>query len=46
MTKIKKYFLNLEKRHLKLNIRSQLQINANEFVTSHVDILAQCETFF
>lgn len=41
-----KYFLNLEKRHFKLNVISQLKINENEFVTSDTDILAECETFY
>ena len=36
-----KYFLNLEKRHYKLNTISQLQINENEFVTSDTGILKQ-----
>ena len=41
-----KYFLNLEKRHCKLNTISQLQINENEFVTSDSEILSECETFY
>ena len=41
-----KYFLNLEKRHYKLNTISQLQINENEFVTSDTGILEECETFY
>ena len=41
-----KYFLNLEKRHFKLNTISQLQIKEHEFVTSDTDILTECETFY
>ena len=40
-----KYFLNLEKRHYKLNTITQLQINENKFVTSDTGILAECETY-
>ena len=41
-----KYFLNLEKRHYKLNTINQLQIKENEFVTNDAEILAECETFY
>ena len=41
-----KYFLNLEKRHYKLNTINQLQIKENEFVTNYAEILAERETFY
>ena len=41
-----KYFLNLEKRHFKLNTISQLKIADQEFVTSDIEILVECETFY
>ena len=41
-----KYFLNLVKRHCKLNTVSHFQINENEFVTSDSEILSECETFY
>ena len=44
--KTTKYFLNLEKRHFKLNTINQLKINEHEFVTSDSKILAKCETFY
>ena len=37
-----KYFLNLEKRHCKEGTISQLKQNANNFVTSDQEILAEC----
>ena len=42
-----KYFLNLEKRHYKLNgVISQLKISDDKFVTSDKDILISCESFY
>ena len=41
-----KYFLNLEKRHFKNGVISQLKIGENEFVTSDKEILHQCENFY
>ena len=41
-----KYFLNLEKRHFKNGVISQLKIVENEFVTSDKEILHQCENFY
>ena len=41
-----KYFLNLEKRHYKNGVISQLKIGENRFVTSDKDILKECENFY
>ena len=41
-----KYFLNLEKRHYKNGVISQLKINDDEFVTSDKEILIRCESFY
>ena len=41
-----KYFLNLEKRHFKNGVISQLKTGENEFVTSDKEILHQCENFY
>ena len=41
-----KYFLNLEKRHFKNSVISQLKIGENEFVTSDKEILHRCENFY
>ena len=41
-----KYFLNLEKRHFKNGVISQLKIGENEFVTSDEEILHRCENFY
>ena len=41
-----KYFLNLEKRHFKNCVISQLKTGENEFVTSDKEILHQCENFY
>ena len=41
-----KYFLNLEKRHFKNCVISELKIGENEFVTSDKEILHQCENFY
>ena len=41
-----KYFLNLEKRHFKNGVISQLKIGENEFVTSDKEILHRCENFY
>ena len=40
-----KYFLNLEKRHLKNCVISQLKIEENECVKSDKEILHHCENF-
>ena len=40
------YFLNLEKRHFKNCVISQLKIGENEFVTSDKEILHQSENFY
>ena len=39
------YFLNLEKRHYKNGVISQLKIDDDKFVTSDKDILNACESF-
>ena len=41
-----KYFLNLEKRHYKNGVISQLKIDDDKFVTSDKDILNACESFY
>ena len=41
-----KYFLNLEKRHYKNDLISQLKINDDKFVTSDKDILNACESLY
>ena len=41
-----KYFLNLEKRHYRNGVVSQLKIRENEFVTTNKDILNQCRNFY
>ena len=41
-----KYFLNLEKRHCKNGVISQLKIDDDKFVTSDKDILNACESFY
>ena len=41
-----KYFLNLEKRHYKNDVISQLKIDDDKFVTSDKDILNACESFY
>ena len=41
-----KYFLNLEKRHYKQGVISQLKINDDEIVTTKKEILSQCESFY
>ena len=41
-----KYFLNLEKRHYKQGIISQLKVDENNFITSDQEILAEGESFF
>ena len=40
-----KHFLNLEKRHYKNGVISQLKIDDDKFVTSDKDILNACESF-
>ena len=41
-----KYFLNLEKRHFKNGVTSQLKLGDNEFARSDKEILSECETFY
>ena len=41
-----KYFLNLEKRHYKNGVISQLKLGDNEFASSDKEILTECETFY
>ena len=41
-----KYFLNLEKRHYRNGVISQLKITADEFVTTDKEILNQCQNFY
>ena len=41
-----KYFLNLEKRHYRNGVISQLKIKEDEFVTTNKDILNQCQNFY
>ena len=38
-----KYFLNLEKRHYRNRVTSQLKIKEDEFVTTNKEILNQCQ---
>ena len=40
-----KYFLNLEKRHYKQGVISQLKLGNKSFVTTDKEILSECETF-
>jgi len=41
-----KYFLNLEKRHYKQIVISQIKISENQFVTSNEEIGNECVPFF
>ena len=41
-----KYFLNLEKRHYKQGVISQLKLDDKNFVTTDKEILSECETFY
>ena len=41
-----KYFLNLEKRHYKQGIISQLKVDENNFITLDQEILAKGKSFF
>ena len=41
-----KYFLNLEKRHYKQGVISQLKLGNENFVTTDKEILSECETFY
>ena len=41
-----KYFLNMEKRHYKQGVISQLKINDDETVNTDKEILNQCESFY
>ena len=41
-----KYFLNLEKRHLKNSVITQLKVSETDFITSANGILNECETFY
>jgi len=41
-----KYFLNLEKRHYKNGVISQLKLGDNEFASSDKEILSECKTFY
>jgi len=41
-----KYFLNLEKRHYKQGVISQLKLGNENFVTTDKEILSGCETFY
>ena len=41
-----KYFLNLEKRHYKQSVISQIKISENQFVTSNEEIGNECVSFF
>ena len=41
-----KYFLNMEKRHYKQGVISQLKTNDDETVNSGKEILNQCESFY
>ena len=38
------YFPNLEKRHFKNGVNSQLKLGENEFVSSDNELLSECET--
>ena len=44
--KITKYFLNLEKRHYKQGVISQLKLDNENFVTTDKEILGECESFY
>ena len=49
VTRVKKtqsFFLNLEKRHFKNGVISQLKTGENEFVSLDKEILHQCENFY
>ena len=41
-----KYFLNLEKRHCRKGVISQLKLRENVFVTKDKEILSECENFY
>ena len=41
-----KYFLNLEKRHYKQGVISQLKLDDENFVATDKEILSECETFY
>ena len=41
-----KYFLNLEKRHFKNGVITQLKLGDKEFASSDKEILSECETFY
>ena len=41
-----KYFLNLEKRHYKTGVISQLKLGDDEFATSDKETLSEFETFY
>ena len=41
-----KYFLNLEKRHYKSSVITQLKVSDTDFITSDNEILKECETFY
>ena len=41
-----KYFLNLEKRHYKNSVITQLKVSDTDFITSDIEILNECETFY
>ena len=41
-----KDFLNLEKRHYKQGVISQLKLDNEYFVTTDKEILGECETFY
>ena len=41
-----KYFLTLEKRHLKQGKISQLKTNDNDFITTDKDMLTECKSFY
>lgn len=41
-----KYFLNLEKRHFRNGVISQLKVKEVEFVTTDKEILNQCQNFY
>jgi hypothetical protein len=41
-----KYFLNLEKRHDKQRVISQIKLGNENFVTTDKEILSECETFY
>ena len=41
-----KYFLNLENRHYKNSVITQLKVSDTDFITSDNEILNECETFY